>query len=296
MKLDKAYNYNELCTLIDAKSQQKSDVIFDTISTLSNPIPNSLGFITDNNIKADLSHFNGLIVNEKFSQDINPHVHIFRCKNVMNSLSKLLNTLSTDSVYSMLKNFTHVTVGENVSIGNNCIIYPGVFINHNTIIGDNVIIHPNAVIGSDGFGLYKLDERWVKIPHAGSVIIEDDVEIGSGTTIDRGLIDNTILKNNCKIDNLVHIAHNVVIGSNTAIAACTGVAGSTTIGSNCTIGGGSGINGHISICDDVHIHGMSMITKSIKSKGEYASAMAADSVRNWRKNQVLFRNLYKKNR
>ena len=108
------------------------------------------------------------------------------------------------------------------------------------------------------------------------------------------MIDNTFLRSNCKIDNLVHIAHNVTIGSNTAIAACTGIAGSSTIGDNCTIGGGVGINGHISICDNVHIHGMSMITKSIKSEGEYASAMAADTVRNWRRNQVLFRNLYKK--
>jgi UDP-3-O-[3-hydroxymyristoyl] glucosamine N-acyltransferase len=108
------------------------------------------------------------------------------------------------------------------------------------------------------------------------------------------MIDNTILKNNCKIDNLVHIAHNVTIGSNTAIAACTGIAGSTSIGDNCTIGGGVGINGHITICDNVNIHGMSMITKSITKEGDYASALAADSVRNWRRNQVIFRNLYKK--
>ena len=108
------------------------------------------------------------------------------------------------------------------------------------------------------------------------------------------MIDTSYLKNNCKIDNLVHIAHNVTIGRNTAIAACTGIAGSTTIGNNCTIGGGVGINGHITICDDVHIHGMSMITKSIKVRGEYASGMPADTVRNWRRNQVSFRNLFKK--
>ena len=134
------------------------------------------------------------------------------------------------------------------------------------------------------------------MPHVGSVVIEDDVEIGSNTTIDRGMLDNTILKRNCKIDNLVHIAHNVIVGSNTAIAACTGIAGSTIIGNNCTIGGGVGINGHITICDNVNIHGMSMITKSIATEGDYASALAADSVRNWRRNQVIFRNLYKKNR
>jgi serine acetyltransferase len=296
MKLAKAYNTNELCVLIDAVCEQQSTRLFDTISTLSNPVSNSLGFIINDENKFDLAPFGGLLVSKNFSHDIDNTIQIFRCDNVMHSLSKLLETLSSCFEYKSLDNYHNVTVGENVTIGKNCILYPGVFINHNTYIGDNVIIHPNAVIGSDGFGLFKYHNCWQKLPHVGSVIIEDNVEIGSGTTIDRGLIDNTILKNNCKIDNLVHVAHNVIIGSNTAIAACTGIAGSTTIGSNCTIGGGSGINGHISICDDVHIHGMSMITKSIRSKGEYASGMAADSVRNWRKNQVLFRNLYKKNR
>ncbi len=296
MKLAKAYNSDELCKLIDAECRQHSTRIFDTLSTLSNPLADSLGFITNDDTKHDLSLFGGLLVSKNFSQDIDDNTQIFRCDNIMHSLTKLLQTISTCSGYKFLDNCNNVTIGENVTIGKNCVLYPGVFINHNTQIGDNVIIHPNAVIGSDGFGLYLHDDTWKKIPHVGSVVIEDNAEIGSGTTIDRGLIDNTILKNNCKIDNLVHVAHNVIIGCNTAIAACTGIAGSTIIGSNCTIGGGSGINGHISICDDVHIHGMSMITKSIKSKGEYASGMAADSVRNWRKNQVLFRNLYKKTR
>jgi UDP-3-O-[3-hydroxymyristoyl] glucosamine N-acyltransferase len=294
MKLTKAYNSDELCKLIDAECSQHSTRTFDTISTLSNPIPNSLGFVTNDDNKDDLLSFSGLLVSKNFSQGIGDNTQIFRCDNIMHSLTQLLKTLSFYSEYKLHENYYNVTIGENVTIGKNCVLYPGVFINHNTCIGDNVIIHPNAVIGSDGFGLYKHHDRWQKIPHVGSVVIEDNVEIGSGTTIDRGLIDNTVLKNNCKIDNLVHIAHNVTIGSNTAIAACTGIAGSATIGNNCTIGGGSGINGHISICDDVHIHGMSMITKSIKTKGEYASGMAADSVRNWRKNQVLFRNLYKK--
>ena len=214
----------------------------------------------------------------------------------MRSVARLLKETSINYNYSSSNDYPHVIIGENVTIGKDCIIYPGVFINHNTEIGDNVIIHPNAVIGSDGFGLYLDQMLWKKIPHIGKVIIEDNVEVGSGTTIDRGMIDTTCLKNNCKIDNLVHIAHNVTIGRNTAIAACTGIAGSTTVGDNCTIGGGVGINGHISICDNVHIHGMSMITKSIKTHGEYASGMPADTVRNWRKNQVSFRNLHNKNR
>ena len=296
MKLNKAYNCEELSELLNAVCDRKLNKSFDTLSTTSNPLINSLGFVTKDQTDADLSCFAGLIVSKTFSQVVSKDTTLFRCKNVMQSISKLLYTQCIHSKYIPLKNHINVIVGENVSIGKNCILYPGVFINHNVMIGDNVIIHPNTVIGSDGFGLYKINDDWHKIPHAGSVIIEDNVEIGSCTTIDRGLIDNTIVKNNCKIDNLVHVAHNVTIGKNTAIAACSGIAGSTKIGNNCTIGGGSGINGHISICDDVHIHGMSMITKSIKSKGEYASGMAADSVRNWRKNQVLFRNLYKKSR
>ena len=293
MKLDKAYSIDELKHVLDAECISKDNKLFDTISTVSNPIRGSLGFLTSDN-SYDLSLFAGLIVHTSFSRDINKDILLFRTNNVSRSLSKLLYRINQYRKYKSLSNHVNVTVGENVSVGNNCLFYPGVFINHDTCIGDNVIIHPNAVIGSDGFGLYRDENSWVKIPHVGSVVIEDNVEIGSGTTIDRGMIDSTYLRRNCKIDNLVHIAHNVSIGSNTAIAACTGIAGSTIIGNNCTIGGGVGVNGHITVCDNVHIHGMTMVTKSIKKEGSYASAMAADTVRNWSKNQVLFRNLYKK--
>ena len=293
MKLDKAYTINELENVLGAECTSHGNKLFNTISTTTNPIKGSLGFLTSDN-NSDLSLFAGLIVDISFSRDISEDILLFKTKNVSKSLSKLLYRINKGREYKLLENHLNVTIGENVSIGNNCLLYPGVFINHDTIIGDNVIIHPNAVIGSDGFGLYRDEKSWVKIPHVGSVVIEDNVEIGSGSTIDRGMIDNTHLSKNCKIDNLVHIAHNVSIGKNTAIAACTGIAGSTIIGNNCTIGGGVGINGHISICDNVHIHGMTMVTKSIKKEGSYASAMAADTVRNWSKNQVLFRNLYKK--
>ena len=295
MNLGKVYSSSELESLLDAKCSINTDLKFDTISTLSRPVNGSLGFINKIGVY-DTSKFKALIVDDSCSSDQFDNIVLFRTKNVMKSVSLLLRDVSKNQAYTQSEKYPHVTIGQNVKIGKNCLFYPGVFINHNTEIGDNVIIHPNAVIGSDGFGLYLDQKIWHKIPHIGKVVIEDNVEIGSCTTIDRGMIDNTFLKSNCKIDNLVHIAHNVTIGSNTAIAACSGIAGSSTIGDNCTIGGGVGINGHISICDNVHIHGMSMITKSIKSEGEYASAMAADTVRNWRRNQVLFRNLYKKNR
>ncbi len=293
MKLNREYTCSDLCKVLDAKCENSNDNIFNQISTLTQPLKDSLGFVSTKEISQDISKFSGLIVPNDFKTDIKTSVPLFKTENVMHSLSNLLSNSQLTLHYSSSDIFHNVTIGSNVSIGKNCIIYPGVFINHNTVIGDNVIIHPNAVIGSDGFGLYKIKDVWKKIPHIGSVIIENNVEIGSSTTIDRGLIDNTILRNNCKIDNLVHIAHNVVIGENTAIAACTGIAGSTSIGKNCTIGGGVGINGHIDICDNVHIHGMTTVTKSIKEKGQYASAMAVDNVRNWRKNQVIFRNLKK---
>ena len=296
MILNKAYSCAELSTILAAKCENNINNIFDTVSSLANPVKNSLGFIFQDKVNNDLSSFSGLVVSNTFIEDVDTSVTLFRVENVKHSLSLLLNTAPNSSCYTKLEDYNNVTVGENVKIGKNCIIYPGVFINHNCSIGNNVIIHPNVTIGSDGFGLYKIDGLWKKMPHVGSVVIEDDVEIGSNTTIDRGMLDNTILKRNCKIDNLVHIAHNVIVGSNTAIAACTGIAGSTIIGNNCTIGGGVGINGHITICDNVNIHGMSMITKSIATEGDYASALAADSVRNWRRNQVIFRNLYKKNR
>tara|TARA_Y100000389_G_C17467704_1_gene527161 strand:+ start:689 stop:1576 length:888 start_codon:yes stop_codon:yes gene_type:complete len=294
MKLAKSYSIADLCLVLDAECNNISSNEITEISTLSNPVKNSLGFVTNNDINHDLSKFSGVVVNHTFSQKVDNKVLLFRTDNVMHSVSNLLSKISFKTSYKLSNSYENVSIGENVKIGSNCIIYPGVFINHNTVIGNNVIIHPNAVIGSDGFGLYKVNNYWHKIPHVGSVIIEDNVEIGSNSTIDRGMIDNTHLKNNCKIDNLVQIAHNVTIGKNTAIAACTGIAGSTHIGNNCTIGGGVGINGHITICDNVHIHGMTMVTKSISTEGDYASAMVADSVRNWRKNQVLFRNLHKK--
>ncbi len=183
-------------------------------------------------------------------------------------------------------------IADDVIIGENCIIYPNVTIYSNVKLGSNVIIHSGAVIGADGFGLVLNEQKlWEKIPQVGGVIIGDCVEIGANSTIDRGSLDMTKIEDNVKIDNLVHIAHNVKVGSNTAIAACVGIAGSTIIGKNCTIGGGSGINGHITIVNDVHIHGMTMVTKSLLEAGQYASGTTVEPVDSWRKNQARFKNL-----
>ncbi|HRE40079.1 MAG TPA: UDP-3-O-(3-hydroxymyristoyl)glucosamine N-acyltransferase [Ignavibacteria bacterium] len=168
------------------------------------------------------------------------------------------------------KIYSNVTIDKNVLIGKNCIIYPNTVIFKNSNIGDNVIIHSGAVIGGDGFGQAKgEDGKYIKIPQKGSVKIDDDVEIGSNTNIDRATIGETIISRGVKIDNQVQIAHNVEIGEDTVIAAQTGIAGSTKIGKNCMIGGKVGIVGHIKICDNVIIGAATNISKSIDTPGIY---------------------------
>ena len=146
-----------------------------------------------------------------------------------------------------------VFIGHNVVIGRNCIIYPNVTIYDGTVIGNSVIIHSGTVIGSDGFGYNQKDRKNIKIPQIGNVIIEDNVEIGSNTSIDRATIGSTIIKKGVKIDNLVQIAHNVTVGENTIIASQTGISGSSIIGNNCILAGQVGIADHVIIEDNIII-------------------------------------------
>ena len=153
-----------------------------------------------------------------------------------------------------------VFIGDNVKIGNNCKIYPGTKILNDTIIGNSCIIHSSCSIGSDGFGFApNEDGTYKKIPQTGNVVIGNNVEIGSNSTIDRATIGSTIIKDGVKLDNQIQIAHNVEIGKNTAIAAQSGIAGSTKIGRNCMIGGQVGIIGHLKIGDNVKIQALSLI-------------------------------------
>ena len=188
-------------------------------------------------------------------------------------------------------------IGPNVSIGNNCmigqgtIIHANVSIYHGVRIGDDCILHSGSVIGSDGFGFAPSTDGWVKIHQLGTVEIGSRVEIGSNSTIDRGAIENTIIADGVKIDNLTHIAHNVKIGENTAFAAQSGIAGSTKIGKNCVFGGQSGVVGHIEIVDGVTITAKGMVTKSIKDAGVYSSGTSFSEMGRWRKNVVRFQQL-----
>ncbi|BAC24528.1 lpxD [Wigglesworthia glossinidia endosymbiont of Glossina brevipalpis] len=184
-------------------------------------------------------------------------------------------------------------IGENTIIGSNTHLWDNTTIHHGTIIGNNCSIQSGSVIGSDGFGYANKNGSWIKIPHLGKVVIGNNVEIGSSTTIDRGSIDNTVIGNGVIIDNQCQIAHNVIIGENTAIAGGVVMAGSLIIGSNCIIGGASVINGHIIICDRVKITGMSMVMRSIKTPGIYSSGVPAQLNKKWKKNTALIMNINK---
>lgn len=191
------------------------------------------------------------------------------------------------------KIYPQVFIGENVKIGDNVKIYPGVKIYENCVIGNNVIIHANTVIGCDGFG-YQPDEKGVfsRVPQMGNVVIEDDVEIGSASTIDRATMGATIIRKGTKLDNQIQIAHNVVIGKHNVIAAQSGVAGSTKIGDHNMIGGQVGITGHLNIGNKIQIQAQSGVNYDVKDEEKLYGSPAFSAI-NFRKSYVHFKNFNK---
>jgi UDP-3-O-[3-hydroxymyristoyl] glucosamine N-acyltransferase len=201
-------------------------------------------------------------------------------------------------------------IGENVKLGNNVKIYPNAVVSDNTTIGDNTTVyagvkiytdciigkhctfHSGVIIGSDGFGFAPNSENnYKKVPQIGNVVIEDHVEIGSNTTVDRATLGSTVIRKGVKLDNLIQIGHNVEIGENTVIAAQSGVAGSTKIGRNCMIGGQVGIIGHLTIADGVKIAAQSGIGNSITKENEIVQGSPAFGIGDYKRSYVMFRNL-----
>ena len=192
-----------------------------------------------------------------------------------------------------VKIYPNSFIGDNVTIGDNCVFFAGVRIYSETEIGNYVTIHSGTIIGSDGFGFApQEDGSFTKIPQIGNVVIEDDVEIGSCSTVDRATLGTTYIRKGAKLDNQIQVAHNVEIGENTVIAAQTGIAGSTKIGKNCMIGGQVGIAGHITIGDKVKIQAQSGIGKSLND-GEVVQGSPAFNYGDFAKSFVHFRNLPK---
>lgn len=191
-----------------------------------------------------------------------------------------------------VKIYPHAYVGDNVSIGDNTIVHTGVRILNNCVIGQHCTIHPNAVIGSEGFGFApQPDGTYKSIPQLGNVILEDYVNVGSGTTIDCATMGSTIIRRGAKLDNLIQIGHNVEIGQNTVIAAQTGISGSTKIGDNCVIAGQVGFAGHLTIANGTKVGAQSGVGKSVSEEGTSLNSSPAFGLKESMRSLAVFRHL-----
>ncbi len=194
-------------------------------------------------------------------------------------------------------------IGAGVSVGPGCRVMQRSRIGRDTVLtanvtvydgctlGERCIVHAGAVIGADGFGFAPDQGRWVKIPQLGAVLIGDDVEIGANTTIDRGALDDTVIGEGCKLDNLVQVGHNVRIGPFTVVAGCVGIAGSARIGSGCRIGGAAGILGHLELADGVEVSPFTLVTRSIHEPGKVTGYMPVQAHDRWLQNAAQVRHL-----
>jgi UDP-3-O-[3-hydroxymyristoyl] glucosamine N-acyltransferase len=200
---------------------------------------------------------------------------------------------------------SHAQVHSTARIGPLCVVERGARVGANTwlksnvtvgedcAIGERCIVHAGAVIGADGFGFALFEGRWEKIEQLGAVRIGNDVEIGANTCIDRGALDDTVIEDGVKLDNLVQIGHNVHVGAHTAMAGCAGVAGSARIGAHCTVGGGAVVLGHLELADGVHVSAASVVMRSIRQPGQYSGVFPIDDNASWEKNAATLRQLHR---
>lgn len=182
-------------------------------------------------------------------------------------------------------------VGAGSRLGRQVTLWPNVTIYHGVELGDRTIVHSGSVLGSDGFGYAPDNGHWHKVAQVGGLRVGADVEIGAACTLDRGAVEDTVIGDGVIMDDQVHIAHNVVVGDHTALAGKVGISGSARVGAHCMIAGMSGVVGHIEVCDGVQIMGMTMVSRSIREPGVYASSLPADEHSKWRRNVARFRNL-----
>ena len=183
-------------------------------------------------------------------------------------------------------------LGAGVRVGQGTRLSASVTVMDGCVIGRRGLLHPGVVIGADGFGFAPSAGAWVKIEQLGAVQIGDDVEIGANTCVDRGALEDTVIEDGVKLDNLIQIGHNVRIGAGSAMAGCVGVAGSAVIGRRCTVGGGAIILGHLSLADDVHVSAATVVTRSIHKPGQYSGVFPFDDNASWEKNAATLRQLH----
>ncbi|MDX1407488.1 MAG: UDP-3-O-(3-hydroxymyristoyl)glucosamine N-acyltransferase [Saprospiraceae bacterium] len=319
----------ELCDLLGGELEGNPDITVDRPSKIEEAEAGSLSFLANPKYEQFVyqTRASVLLVNKSFTPRSDVSATLIRVEDVYESLGILLEKLKIDEnleagisdlayvhpdavigenaavgpfavvsaravIGDDARIYPQVFVGQDVQIGAGTKLYPGVKVYHGCVVGSRAVIHANSVIGSDGFGFARAENGvFSKIAQVGNVVIEDEVEIGSNTVIDRATMGSTVIRRGVKLDNLIQVAHNVEIGENSAMAAQSGVAGSTRIGKNVLVGGQAGFVGHIQIADDVQIQAQSGIAASVKERGARLYGSPALDYMDYLKSYAVFRRL-----
>lgn len=329
------FTANQIAGLLNGKVEGNGDVKVSSLAKIEEGKAGSLCFLSNKLYTnfAYTTDASVIIINNNFELDkpVKPTCTLIRVEDAYGSFAKLLEMyyeikqnkkgieqpsfispsakIGTDcyvaafayigenvKIGNNVKIYPHVFIGDGTTIGDNCTFFSGVKIYHDCVIGNHCTIHASTVIGSDGFGFAPNSENnYKKVPQIGNVIIEDHVEIGSNTSIDRATMGSTIIRKGAKLDNLIQIAHNVEIGENTVLAGGAFVAGSAKIGKNVMMGGQAGVVGHITVADGVKIAGQSGVGSTIEKEGEIVQGSPAFAIGDYRRSYVLFRSLQKLN-
>ncbi|MDX9770808.1 MAG: UDP-3-O-(3-hydroxymyristoyl)glucosamine N-acyltransferase [Tenuifilaceae bacterium] len=318
-----------IADILNGTIEGDPNVKVSTVAKIEEGSPNALSFLSNPKYSKYLytTQSSVVLINSNFELEQPVKATLIRVADAYEAFAKLLSMVSASQrpkakvhKQSVVEKSAKVGkspfigafayVGQNVTIGNNVQIYPQVYIGDNVVVGDNTIlfagakvysgcavgnnciIHAGAVIGADGFGFApQPDGSYQKIPQIGNVVIEDNVEIGANTTIDRATMGSTIIRKGVKLDNLIQVAHNVEIGENTVIAAQVGIAGSTKIGKSCMFGGQVGVSGHISIADGVKLSAQTGVPNSLKEPNETYMGTPAMTSRKYSRSFVVFKQL-----
>lgn len=320
------YSLGELAELLEVELRGDSSLRVDGLATLKSAVPGKLSFLSNPRYVNQLASCkaSAVIIDPELASacqsaqlvSSSPYVTYARASQLF-----LKDESAAAGVHPSANVHPSAVLGEHVSIGSHVVVeanaeigegavigagsyvgarsrigkhsrlFPNVAVYHDVSIGERAVVHSSVVLGADGFGFAFDGRQAIKIAQLGGVQIGDDVEIGAGSTIDRGALDDTVIGSGVKIDNQVQIAHNCVIGEHTIICGCSAIAGSTTIGRYCTIGGAVGIIGHLQIADKVMISAMSLVSQSIAEPGIYSSGTGLLESKEWKRNIVRFRQL-----
>jgi len=324
--MSKYYSISDIVAALGGQVIGDGDTLIKRVSSLNNAKPGDLCFVNDSKYQKELDACNAsayvlrahdakLTSSPSIIVD-NPSVYFAKVAVLFNPEPKLIAGIAQSAVVDVSATIpatcsiaeyvvigANVVLGEHVIIASGCVIEhdvsiadhtrlePHVTIKHHCVIGPNCHLFPGVVIGADGFGYAEEAGRWIKIPQIGRVVIHADVDVGANTTIDRGALDDTVIEQGVKLDNLIQIGHNCVIGAHTVIAGCVGVAGSAKIGRHCKIGGAAMILGHLEVADHITISPGSMITRSLLKAETYTALMPFQTHQAWLKTAAKIRHL-----